>query len=111
MRSTKTVEIEVCDVCGDEKSFNKQLCGKCGKDCCELCAEIFRVDVRRIKGEIGEVWGGSPSRPLRGTTVHHIKLKYNSYYCKECAKPVMESLVAVGLIEKIDTEDNGAVLD
>ena len=90
MRSTKTVEIEVCDVCGEEKSFRKQLCGKCGKDCCELCAEIFRVDVRRIKGEIGE---------------------YNSYYCKECAKPVVDSLVAAGLIEKIDTEDNGAVLD
>jgi hypothetical protein len=111
MRTTKTVEIEVCDVCGDEKSYSKRLCGKCGKDCCELCAEVFHVDVRRIKGHVGEAWRGSPMRPFRGTKIGHFKVKYTSYYCKDCAKPVLGALIAVGLVESIDSDNTGFVLD
>jgi hypothetical protein len=111
MKSTKIVEIEVCDVCGHEKSYSKQACGKCGKDCCEICAEVFHIEVRRTKGEFGKFRGGSPMEPLRSSMVGFLKLKYNSHYCKDCAKPVVDALIAAGLIEKVDSEDDCFVLD
>ena len=41
---TKTVEVKVCDICGNREDVNDEVvrkCKMCGKDFCSECGEIY----------------------------------------------------------------------
>lgn len=104
MKSTKTVEIEICDLCHEEKSHWPQLCSSCGKDLCDQCTERFSVEVAH-HGKARKLGDGMKSY---GYERKH--LDYKAIYCTDCATGIAAKLKASGLIEK-EIKNGYAVLD
>jgi predicted amidophosphoribosyltransferase len=40
---TKTVQIDTCDVCGEDLKYSDRICEVCGKDVCPMCSNVIRA--------------------------------------------------------------------
>lgn len=90
MKSTKTVEIDICDICGEEKSCYANKCSKCNKDVCDKCMESFNVTIQHV----------SKCDRHNSYKVATEYDKYKTMYCKECSVSIDECLVNAGFIKK-----------
>jgi hypothetical protein len=43
VKTTKVVDIEICETCGNETRPYK--CNRCGKECCNRCSDTVRISV------------------------------------------------------------------
>jgi hypothetical protein len=74
MKTTKTVPVTICDLCGEESSI--QACRKCKKDVCSNCREDFSVYSWRGDG------GQTPS--------------FSGNYCVTCSPSIVAAIVELG---------------
>jgi len=94
MKTTKTVEITICDICGKEKMHQELSCSRCGKDICDYCVESFRIEMyHRSKVKTSQFGMDSYSN-------NHINLGANERICSQCAVVIMAGWNALGLIGK-----------
>jgi len=98
LKTTKTIEITICDVCGNEKRHQDWPCSRCGRDICDGCEEHFYIDMRHTSKDRTYRTG------VRGCTVSHISLEASQRVCKECAVAIVEGLNALGLVGKPQDE-------
>ena len=96
MKTTKTIEVNVCDVCHEEQHWLAR-CVKCLKEICGECTEHFTVQVTR----------STPGRPGSHKSWHTAsvgpKHAYRAQYCTLCAKGIAAALEGCGiLLEKED---------
>ena len=95
MKTTKTVEIQICDLCGSESM--PWICCRCGKEACDRCRDMIHVRVERSTPDME-----SNKTHMRRTTVSPLHRTHNGIYCIECAKPVIKAMMECGLIEEPD---------
>jgi hypothetical protein len=107
MKTTKVIEITLCDVCGQEKRHQDWPCARCKRDICDACEESFRIEMSHSSRERRR-YGMTSSR---GTS--HINLGAVNRVCKDCAVVIVDGLNALGLVgkPKEDVEKFMAVMD
>lgn len=93
MKTTKTVDIELCDRCGQERSWLAK-CANCGKEICSACTEHIHVRVQRATPN-----NDSKHRSWMISEVvpKHV---YSTRYCADCGDGVAVALLATGLVEE-----------
>lgn len=94
MKTTKTIEITICDVCGNEKRHQDWPCSRCHKDMCDGCEEHFSVDIQRVGKE-----KYAPSGQV-SFSQHQVYRDYPPRMCKECAVVIIDGLKALGLVSQ-----------
>ncbi len=83
MKRTKTVEVNVCDLCGKEQGYVNH-CTKCERELCPQCSTYISIDVKDVV-----------CRP-RVTHVSTRKLDLRATYCTECAGELEIALRELG---------------
>lgn len=91
MKRQKTIEVDVCDVCGREGHLPQRCC-VCQKELCEYCDRILRVEVH-------EGHGNSDGVLLTGWTVTTANKGYRGVYCPEHVQQLGETLRAAGFTD------------
>jgi len=101
MKTTKTIEIEICDHCGQESRPRK--CDLCKREVCDRCADMIHAMVERYSPSIsGGAWCSN--------FLDRLHTKHNGTYCTECAVKVVKALRELRLVES-NPPSSGAVLD
>jgi hypothetical protein len=90
MKTTKTIEIEVCERCGQETKLRE--CSRCKREICDYCAEVFHAAVEHYKPVSATPEG------FCGFTINRVYEKFNGRYCTECSTKVIKMLRLFGLI-------------
>jgi hypothetical protein len=98
VKTTKTIEITICDVCGQEKRHQDWPCSRCKRDICDGCEEHFYIEMRHTSRDRTYMAG------IRGSSTSHIALGDSKRVCKECAVAIVEGLNALGLVGKPQDE-------
>jgi hypothetical protein len=101
MKTTKIVEITLCDVCGNEKRHQDWPCSRCKRDICDGCEESFYVEMRHNSKERQYPSGNSI---LASTNGSYINLGYSGRVCRDCAVTIVAGLDALGLVGKPKNE-------
>lgn len=93
MKTTKIVEIELCDSCCEEQGWLDK-CAKCGKEICSECTEYIHVRAQCV----------TPQRRdgQKSITVRQLNLKssFSTRYCSACGGGISEALLASGFVEE-----------
>lgn len=101
MRTTKVVNITVCDLCGREQNWPDRKCSSCGREICERCQYSLRVTV---EGSMPYPTGGfsTEDQPdgLGHTSVLHRNLEMDAIYCANCGGSIFAKLLEAGLKER-----------
>jgi len=84
MKTTKTIEIEICEKCGNETRPDK--CVHCGAECCNRCADSVHIAVDWLHPNPVTKYGGF------STNVKRVLDKYNAYLCTDCANALLATL-------------------
>ncbi len=100
MKTAKTIEIEVCENCGNECCPRK--CSICQKECCDRCSDMIHIHVERYSPVLYETLYGISVKPiyLYGTSVKPIYVKSNGVFCMECSTKASKALRECGMIEE-----------
>jgi hypothetical protein len=98
MKTTKTIEITLCDVCGIEKRNQDWPCSRCKRDICQGCEEHFYIDMRHISRDRNYQNG------MMGSSSSHIELGDSKRVCKDCAVAIVEGLKELGLVGKTQNQ-------
>lgn len=98
MKKTKTIEVEICDQCGDEITrYHLRNCSSCNKEMCQNCEAHINVEIRASIPRPYTVGVG-----LHGTRVRPIGVEYQdaglaNVYCTVCGNGIVDKLKAAGL--------------
>lgn len=107
MKRTKTIEVEICDQCGDEQTYpHLEECIQCGKEVCSRCCHVFTVEVRettprRMNIGHGDVWGV--------TMRHANEFQYRGVFCGPCGNMIGATLASAGLAKSPVKDEGSAV--
>lgn len=95
MKTTKTIEINVCDGCGCESYLNDapRKCRLCKEEMCGGCVESFKFHVQRITPSPSKDRAGGV---LMGHILGTVALEYNGTYCLECGRKVAKTMRELG---------------
>lgn len=103
MKTTKIVEIEICDLCGLER-YSLRPCASCGIELCSACTVRFKIDITRVESH------PQSHNNLRSET--HIPQDvfgedhyYNETYCRACSSLIDRNLRAVGFVPKAEAKE------
>lgn len=89
VKSTKVVDVELCDLCGQECHLYK--CRSCRKEICDRCADMIHISVERYSpGMVGA---------MRSTKIQNVHNQSNGIYCVPCSLDVLKILRQSGIIE------------
>jgi hypothetical protein len=108
MKSTKIVEIDLCDLCHREKGHWKNKCSKCKRDMCDQCMESWDVTIRHCTPDKQRSPYGNFSK---STTVDTKCYEYERHYCKECSSEIRGVLEKAGFVKAKAQVDTSVVLD
>jgi hypothetical protein len=91
MKITKTVEIDVCDIC---KTKNQQtiVCPSCSNEVCANCVALFSVEVRLIKAPYV-----TRTEFLHPSCKYKDEVSYKGRFCSQCSSGFEQLLVEEGL--------------
>lgn len=102
MRTTKTIEIDICDRCGKEGSPRK--CNLCKREICDGCFEMVHAEVERYTPLQTGLLG------MRSTSITRIHFGHNGIYCIDCSQRVVKALQELGLVQRQEA-NNLPVMD
>jgi hypothetical protein len=88
MKTTKTIEIEICGTCGNETRPYK--CSRCGTECCNRCSDVVRISV--------DLSHPVPQTPefkrmdMYSTSVKHTHENKHANFCVPCSDILVKFL-------------------
>jgi hypothetical protein len=100
MKITKTIDIWICDICGNETNYKPPICSKCGKELCPACMVYHDFSVTTSKG-----YGGT------ATVCSFTQCGYNILCCHNCAIELKDKLEAFGFKEFTKQLDSISIAD
>jgi hypothetical protein len=101
---TKTVEIFVCDQCGEEGEYHRDRCDGCGKDVCTNCVHHFAVSVDEVKPRRY----GTDNFGHTVTTCY--EFTFSGLYCGLCSHFITQVLRDAGLVKSQGSQDPSPVV-
>lgn len=84
MKTMKTIEIEVCEKCGNETRPDK--CAHCGIECCDRCADTVHIAVDWLHPNL------TINKQGTFTSGKRILDKYYARLCLDCSNKVLALL-------------------
>jgi|ERR1041384_5563637 hypothetical protein len=92
MKTTKTLEVRLCDFCSDEGA--RWVCSQCKKDVCAKHAGLYRVGIKALRPP------DQDSLIFSAATVEMVGVStfdFDAVVCHECADTVEDVLRSLNL--------------
>lgn len=105
MKTTKVINIWVCDNCGQETRYQPSKCLECSKELCSGCVGTFSVEVMsHTPDKVGSLDCISEE--------YYDDHRFGGAFCPTCHSRISEILLAAGLTKHKNTRpDYRVVLD